>query len=58
MINQRFRNCIKLAKSLPGADINSDHNLVKVKSESQTKKNEEDKSQRTTRPRPTKTTRI
>ena len=31
MINQRFRNCIKLAKTLPGADINSDHNPVKVK---------------------------
>ena len=31
IINQRFRNCIKLAKSLPGADINSYHNPVKVK---------------------------
>ena len=31
MINQRFRNCIKLAKTLPGADINSDHNQAKVK---------------------------
>ena len=31
MINQRFRNCIKLAKTLPGPDISSDHNPVKVK---------------------------
>ena len=31
MINQRFRNCIKLAKTLPRADINSDHNPVKDK---------------------------
>ena len=31
MINQRFRNCIKLAKTLPAAAINSDHNPVKVK---------------------------
>ena len=31
MINQRFRNYIKLAKTLLGADINSDHNPVKVK---------------------------
>ena len=31
MINQRFRNCIKLAKTLPGTDINSDHNPVKFK---------------------------
>ena len=31
MINQRFRNCIKLAKTLTGADINSDHNPGKVK---------------------------
>ena len=30
-INQRFRNCIKLAKILPGADMNSDHNPIKVK---------------------------
>ena len=31
MINQRFRNSIKLAKTPPEADINSDHNPVKVK---------------------------
>ena len=31
MINQRFRNCIKLGKIFTGADINSDHNPVKVK---------------------------
>ena len=35
MINQRFRNWIKLLKTLPGddinSDINSDHNSVKVK---------------------------
>ena len=31
MIIQRFRNCVKLAKTLPGDYINSDHNPVKVK---------------------------
>ena len=49
MINQRFRNYIKLAKTLPGADINSDHSPTKTN---------EDKNQRTNRPRHTKTTRI
>ena len=31
MFNERFRNCIKQAKSYPGADMNSDHNPVVVK---------------------------
>ena len=26
MINQRFKNCVKQARTYPGADINSDHN--------------------------------
>ena len=26
MFNERFRNCIKQAKTYPGADMNSDHN--------------------------------
>ena len=31
MLNERFRNCIKQAKTYPGADMNSDHNQVVVK---------------------------
>ena len=31
MLNERFRNCIKKAKTYPGADMNSDHNPVVVK---------------------------
>ena len=31
MFNERFRNCIKQAKTYPGADKNSDHNPVVVK---------------------------
>ena len=31
MINQRFRNAVKQCCSYPGADINSDHNLVIAK---------------------------
>ena len=31
MISQRFKNSVKQAKICPGADINSDHNPVKVK---------------------------
>ena len=31
IINERFRNCIKQAKTYPGADINSDHNPVVIK---------------------------
>ena len=31
MLNERFRNCIKQAKTYPGADMNSDHNPVVVK---------------------------
>ena len=33
MINQTFRNGIKQAKTYSGADINSDHNPVRVKME-------------------------
>ena len=28
MINQRFKNCVKKARTYPGADINSDYNPV------------------------------
>ena len=31
MFNDRFRNCIKQAKTYPGADMSSDHNLVVFK---------------------------
>ena len=33
LISKRFRNCVKQAKTYPGADINSDHNplLIKMK---------------------------
>ena len=31
MINKRFRNCVKQARTYPGADINSDHNPVTIK---------------------------
>ena len=31
MINKRFRNVVKQSNSYPGADINSDHNLVVAK---------------------------
>ena len=31
MINTRFRNSVKQAKTYPGADIGSDHNPVVVK---------------------------
>ena len=31
MLNERFRNCIKQAKTYPVADMNSDHNPVVVK---------------------------
>ena len=31
MLNEKFRNCIKQAKTYPGADMNSDHNPVVVK---------------------------
>ena len=31
MINQRFRNCLKQARTYPGADINSDHNPVIIR---------------------------
>ena len=28
LINKRFKNCVKDVKSYPGADVNSDHNLL------------------------------
>ena len=31
LINQRFKNCIKQARTYPGTDINSDHNRVTIK---------------------------
>ena len=31
LVNQRFRNCIKQARTYPGADIGSDHNPVVMK---------------------------
>src|SRR5215471_2947226 len=31
LVKQRYRNSVKCAKSLPGADCNSDHNLVRIK---------------------------
>ena len=31
MFNERFRNCMKQAKTYPGADMNSDHNPVVFK---------------------------
>ena len=31
MSNQRFKNCVKQARTYPGADINSDHNPVTIK---------------------------
>ena len=31
MFNERFKNSVKQAKAYPGADINSDHNPVVVK---------------------------
>ena len=38
LINKRFRNCVKQAKTYPGSDINSDHNPVIVKMKIQLKK--------------------
>ena len=38
LINKRFRNCVKQAKTYPGSDINSDHNQVIVKVKIQLKK--------------------
>ena len=31
LVNTRYRNCVKDARSYPGADIDSDHNLVMMK---------------------------
>src|SRR5215471_400986 len=30
LVKQRYRNSVKCAKSLPGADCNSDHNMVRI----------------------------
>lgn len=30
LVNERFKNCVKSAKTYPGADVNSDHNPVVV----------------------------
>ena len=38
MINQRFKKCAKQARTYPGADINSDHNLVTFKCKVKLKK--------------------
>jgi len=38
LINKRFRNCVKQAKTYPGSDINSDHNPLIVKMKIQLKK--------------------
>ena len=38
LINKKFRNCVKQAKTYPGSDINSDYNPVVVKMKIQLKK--------------------
>ena len=38
MINQTFKNCVKPARTYPGADINSDHNPVTIKFKEKLKK--------------------
>lgn len=38
LVRNRYRNSIKNSQSYPGADVNSDHNLVAVKSELKWKK--------------------
>ena len=38
LINNRFRNCVKQAKSYLGSDINSDHNTVIINIKIQLKK--------------------
>ena len=38
MVRQRYRNSVKNAKCYPGADINSDHNLVAMKMRVELKK--------------------
>ena len=38
LINKRFRNCVKQAKTYLGSDINSDHNPVTLKIKIQLKK--------------------
>ena len=38
MYNERFKNSVKQAKAYPGADINSDHNPVVVKTKIKLKK--------------------
>jgi exonuclease III len=38
MVRQRYRNSVKNAKSYPGADVNSDHNLVAMSTDIKLKK--------------------
>ena len=45
MFNVRFRNCIKQAKTYPGADINSDHNPVVVNINMKLKRTNETRSE-------------
>ena len=45
MINQRFRNCAKQARTYPGADINSDHNPVSIKFKVKLKKMKRNQAQ-------------
>ena len=44
MINQRFRNCVKQARTYPGADINSNHNPVTIKFKSKIEENKKKSS--------------
>ena len=39
MFNERFRNCIKQAKTYPGKDLNSDHNPVVFQNQYEIKEN-------------------
>ena len=44
MINQRFKNCVKQARTYPRADINSDHNPVTFRFKVKLKKNKKKSS--------------
>ena len=44
MINQRFKNCVKQARTYPGADINSDYNLVTFQVSSKIEENKKKSS--------------
>ena len=45
MMSQRFKNCVKQARTYPGADINSDHNPVIIKFTVKLKKIERSQTQ-------------